>query len=89
MNYYNPRTGLSYKIVGLIDEDDIYEVYQLKAKHNHNLILHVLKNGNGRRFDVKELSEPVSQDVEGKTATRAKAVLPWIGDGNEPMEQEL
>lgn len=74
---------LRLKIVGFIEEDGCYEVYHAQNKNpKRDIILHLLKNGTERRFNVKPAKQ-FKVEAQGPSATREKAVTPWVGDGNK------
>ena len=85
MTYPDRSRGLMYHIVGFMVEDGTYETYHARAKGTvkRDVILHLLRNGNDRRFPKAKLETDVIVTAQKPSATREKAILPWKGDGRD------
>lgn len=81
INYKDARRGITYKIIGIIEEDEIYEVYHGKssAPIRRDVILHLLKNGSERRFPVKQV-KGVEIKPQKALKTNIDQVVPWTSD---------
>lgn len=66
MTYPDRSRGLPYKVIGFMDSDDTYETYHARASGSvkRDVILHLLRNGNGRRFPKRILKEKNEKDKE-------------------------
>lgn len=80
--YHDLRSGLNYKIVGLLEIDNTYETYYAKHSNpNRHLVIHVLRNGDSPRYKAKRIDEDkVRIRAQKKSATRKEQVLPWEGN---------
>ena len=84
MTYPDHRRGITYRIIGFIGEDSTYESYHGRCRKpvSRDVILHLLKNGNGRRFNVKNCGAVVVNPTVS-ASTRETQVLPWKREGTE------
>ncbi|RJQ39449.1 MAG: hypothetical protein C4555_03285 [Dehalococcoidia bacterium] len=86
--YHNHTYNLDFKIIGLLDEDESYEVYHARAKGiPRDIIIHLLKTGNGKRYDVPKIDE-VKVKVPTPVGTRDEQITPWIKDANIALSAE-
>jgi len=76
-NYYHERLGITFRIIGLLFEDDRYEIYHARnKKYDRDLILHFQKKEGGRKFNVPKVN--FERVVAGSGKTQPKEVsLPW------------
>ncbi len=76
--YKHKRLGIEFRIVGLLFEDDRYEVYHARnKKYDRDLILHFPKREGGRKFNVPKVDFERFVAV-GSANTKPKEVnLPW------------
>ena len=83
MTYYytDLRRGLSYRIIGFIGEDDMYETYHGRSSGHikRDTVLHLLKNGNGRRYPSVKQVCGVTAKAQRPTKTRDDVILLWVG----------
>lgn len=75
--YYHERLGITFRIVGLLFEDDRYEIYHARnKKYDRDLILHFQKQEGGRKFNVPKVN--FERLVAGGSTSKSKEVnLPW------------
>lgn len=56
--YHHPSLGITYTVIGLLSEDSRYEVYHAHAKKiGRDIVIHLLKTGNGRIYDVPKIDK--------------------------------
>ena len=77
--YPDKRRGLVYKIIGFLGEDETWEYYHGRVRKPvaRDVILHLLKTGNGRRFDVTASKGVVVVVQKSQKIPREQAV-PWV-----------
>jgi len=83
-NYYHERLGITFKIIGLLFEDDRYEVYHARnKKYDRDLILHFQKKEGGRKFNVPMVN--FEKATTGSSGSKAKEInLPWDNKSEKP-----
>lgn len=78
-HYFHERLGISFRIIGMLFEDERYEIYHARnKKYDRDLILHFLKkDGNGKRmFSVPAVN--FERPASGAQVKPPKEVnLPW------------
>ncbi len=76
-NYYHERLGITFRIIGLLFEDDRYEIYHARnKKYDRDLILHFPKTGEGRKYNVPKVN--FERLAAGTSSKPPKEVnLPW------------
>ena len=76
-NYYHERLGITFRIIGLLFEDERYEIYHARnKKYDRDIILHFPKKEGGRRFDVPKVN--FERLAAGSASKPPKEVnLPW------------
>lgn len=72
---------LRLKVIGFIEDDGCYEIYHARNKTpKRDIILHLLKGPNGRRFPNAKPAKEFKVEAQGPSATRERQILPWTGD---------
>jgi hypothetical protein len=76
-SYFHERLGITFRIVGLLFEDDRYEIYHARnKKYDRDLILHFQKKEGGRRFNVPKVNfERLASAAQSKPPKEVN--LPW------------
>jgi hypothetical protein len=76
-HYFHERLGISFRIVGLLFEDERYEIYHARnKKYDRDLILHFRKENGRRRFNVPQVNfERHAQAQQAKPPREVN--LPW------------
>lgn len=76
-SYYHERLGITFRIIGLLFEDDRYEIYHARnKKYDRDLILHFPKKEGGRKFNVPVVS--FEKAATGSSGSKPKEInLPW------------
>lgn len=76
-NYYHERLGITFRIIGLLWEDERYEIYHARnKKYDRDIILHFRKEEGGRRFQVQKVN--FERLASGSGSKPPKEVnLPW------------
>ncbi len=78
-HYFHERLGISFRIIGLLFEDERYEIYHARnKKYDRDIILHFRKENGKRKFNVPNVMfEKTAPAVEAKPAKEVN--LPWEG----------
>ena len=76
-HYFHERLGISFRVLGLLFEDERYEIYHARnKKYDRDLILHFRKRDGKRMFNVQKVMferfAPVAQAKAPKEVN-----LPW------------
>ena len=76
-SYYHERLGITFRIIGLLFEDESYEIYHARnKKYDRDLILHFPKKQGGRKFNVPVVS--FEKAATGASSSKPKEInLPW------------
>ncbi|MCL4245714.1 MAG: hypothetical protein KJ002_11380 [Candidatus Dadabacteria bacterium] len=75
--YYHERLGITFRIIGLLFEDDRYEIYHASnKKYDRNIILHFRRTDGPRKFNVRKVDfERVTAGAQPKPPREVN--LPW------------
>ncbi len=75
--YYHERLGITFRIIGLLFEDDRYEIYHASnKKYDRNIILHFRRTDGERKFNVRKVDfERVTAGTQPKPPREVN--LPW------------
>lgn len=78
-HYFHERLGISFRVIGLLFEDERYEIYHARnKKYDRDLILHFRKENGKRRFNVPSVN--FERQAPAAQAKPPKEVnLPWDG----------
>jgi hypothetical protein len=76
-HYFHERLGISFRVIGLLLEDERYEIYHARnKKYDRDLILHFRKENGKRRFNVPNVN--FERHAQASHAKPPKEVnLPW------------
>jgi hypothetical protein len=76
-HYFHERLGISFRIIGLLFEDERYEIYHARnKKYDRDIILHFMKQNGKRRFNVPTVNfERVAASAQAKPPKEVN--LPW------------
>ena len=79
--YKDAIRGITYRIVGFLGENKDYESYHGKSfsPKGRDIIIHVLRNGDSKRYDVKPIAEAIIA-IPKSLASGREQVNPWVGD---------
>ncbi len=81
--WFSNRQGIEYKVIGLVEETETHESYLVQNKpYGKTQIIHVLRNGNGRRYKAKPLNLERIEKLLNPTKRKGTVVLPWATDEN-------
>ena len=78
-HYFHERLGISFRIVGLLFEDERYEIYHARnKKYDRDIILHFRKENGKRKFNVPNVMfEKMAPGTQAKPPKELN--LPWEG----------
>jgi len=78
-HYFHERLGISFRVIGLLFEDERYEIYHARnKKYDRDIILHFRKENGKRKFNVPNVM--FERHANGTQAKPQKEVnLPWEG----------
>ncbi|MEW6144557.1 MAG: hypothetical protein AB1598_06010 [Thermodesulfobacteriota bacterium] len=76
-HYFHERLGISFRVIGLLFEDERYEIYHARnKKYDRDLILHFRKENGRRRFNVPNVN--FERHAQAQQVKPPKEVnLPW------------
>lgn len=76
-HYFHERLGISFRIIGLLFEDERYEIYHARnKKYDRDLILHFMKQNGRKRFNVPTVNfERAAASAQAKPPKEVN--LPW------------
>ena len=85
-HYFHERLGISFRIIGLLFEDERYEIYHARnKKYDRDLILHFRKENGKRKFNVPNvLFEKLAPGTHAKPQKELN--LPWEGRTAEKVK---
>ena len=78
-HYFHERLGISFRVIGMLFEDDRYEIYHARnKKYDRDIILHFRKENGKRKFNVPNVMfEKLAPAVQAKPQKEVN--LPWEG----------
>ena len=78
-HYFHERLGISFRVIGLLFEDERYEIYHARnKKYDRDIILHFRKENGKRKFNVPNVMfERLGDAVHAKPQKEVN--LPWEG----------
>ena len=76
-HYFHERLGISFRIIGLLFEDERYEIYHARnKKYDRDIILHFMKQNGKRKFNVPSVNfERAAASAQAKPPKEVN--LPW------------
>lgn len=78
-HYFHERLGISFRVIGMLFEDDRYEIYHARnKKYDRDIILHFRKENGKRKFNVPNVMfERLASGTQAKPQKEVN--LPWEG----------
>ena len=78
-HYFFGRLGISFRVIGMLFEDERYEIYHARnKKYDRDIILHFRKENGKRKFNVPNVMfERLASGTQAKPQKEVN--LPWEG----------
>lgn len=78
-HYFHERLGISFRVIGMLFEDERYEIYHARnKKYDRDIILHFRKENGKRKFNVPNVMfERLASGTQAKPQKEVN--LPWEG----------